>query len=124
MIDRDTINELNALSVAVFGTKSKWKKMCDLGVMEPVMEETKKLTIENGEEVVKMVKAQKVDDNGIAVSTMRHYTPETVKEFMLMVLDRRQQMQQTIQRLEAQKKAEALTKQAAQTVQHASGTAI
>lgn len=121
MLDRDTINELNILSVAVFGTKSKWKKMCDLGVMEPVMEETKKLTIENGEEVAKMVKAQKVDDNGIAVSTMRHYTPETVKEFMLMVLDRRKQMQDTINRLEAEKKAQSAAKA---TAQAASGTAV
>jgi hypothetical protein len=95
--------------------------MIDLGVMEPVMEEVKKLTIEGGKEVTKMVKAQKVDDNGIAVSTMRHYTPDTVREFMLMVLDRRKQMQDTINRLEAEKKAQSVAKNAAQA---ASGTAV
>ena len=41
---REVIEEMNALSLETFGTKSKWKKMVEKGVAELIEEDTKKLT--------------------------------------------------------------------------------
>jgi hypothetical protein len=119
---REVTEELNKLSIAVFGTKSKWKKMIDLGVMEPVLEDTKRLVMKDGKEETQTIKTQKVDDNGIAISAMHHYTPETVKEFMLTVLYRRQQAEQAIKKLQEEQKAKEDLKNA--VAEAASGTAI
>lgn len=117
---REVVNEMNALSMAVFGTKSKWRKMIDMGVTEAVLEDTKHLTIVNGKEETKMTKTNVLHKDQIPLSRLRHYTVADVKEFMLTVLDRRKQVQDTIKRLEAEKKADATAK----LVAGASGTAV
>lgn len=118
---RETVNELNALSMAVFGTKSKWRKMIDLGVTEPVVEDIKHLTVVDGKEEVKMTKTNVLHKDQLPLFRLKHYTVSEVREFMLTVLDRREQVRQAIQKLENEKKAqEAATK----TVQGASGTAV
>ena len=126
MYTRETINELNALSRAVFGTTSKWRKMIDSGVPELVEENTTKLTVENGKEQKETVKTAKLytgpnGDAEIHQSTLKHYTVSEVREFMLMVLDRRKQMQDTINRLEAENNAQDAAKRVAEK---ASGSSI
>ncbi len=125
MYSREIINELNKLSKEVFGSSSKWRKMIEKGVGELTEEDTKKLEIIDGKEISKIVKTPKmhVGDGGgeLHQYNLKHYTVESVKEFMLMVLDRRAQMQQAIKRLEEQKKAEEAIRKAAE---EASGTAV
>lgn len=122
MYNRKTINELNALSKQVFGSTSKWKKMIEMGVTEPLLEDTKHLTIDkDGKEQTQMIKTNVLHKDHIPLSRLKHYTVESVREFMLTILDRRKQVEDTINRLEAQKKTDAATKYVQET---ASGTAI
>jgi hypothetical protein len=123
MYSRETINELNALSKSVFGSSSKWKKMIDKGVPELVEEEIKKLIFKDGKEAYEMVKIPtyftgKFGNVEMAHYKLNRYTVESVKDFMLMVLERRAQVQATIKRLEEEQRAkkEALDK--------ASGSAV
>jgi hypothetical protein len=117
MYTRETINELNALSREIFGTTSKWKKMCEQGVVQLLEEDTTLLTIKDGKEVKETVKTPvyfkgKSGEAEIEQSRLHRYTVEEVREFMLMVKDRRAQVRETIRKLEEQKKAQ----EAARTV--------
>ena len=125
MYNRETIEEMNELSTETFGTKSKWKKMVEKGVAELIEEDTKKLTMKDGKEVVETVKmpSMHVGINGgeLHKSVLKRYTVEEAKEFMLLVKDRRAQVQAAIKRIEEQQKAEAAAKAEAEK---ASGTAV
>lgn len=116
MYSREVIKEMNALSKAVFGSSSKWRKMVEKGVHELIEEDTTKLTIKDGKEEKENVKTAKmhVGSNGgeLHQYTLKHYTVEEAKEFLLTVLDRRTQLQEAIKRLEEQKKAQEDLKQA------------
>lgn len=122
---REVINEMNALSKEVFGSTSKWKKMVEKGVAELIEEDTKKLTMKDGKEVVETVKTplMHVGSSGgeLHKSVLKRYTLEEAKEFMLLVKDRRAQVQAAIKRIEEQQKAEAAAKAEAEK---ASGTAV
>ena len=121
MYPRETINELNALSKTVFGSSSKWRKMVEKGVRELVQEDSKRLTIKDGKEATETVKTTVLYKDHIPLNTLNRYTVESVRKFMLTVLDRRAQMQEAIKRLDEQKKAEDAAKEAAR---QASGTAV
>lgn len=118
MYSREVINELNALSKEVFGTTSKWKKMIEKGVPELMQEDTKKLTIKDGKQETETVKTPVLytgpsGEAELHQHALKRYTVDEVREFMLMVLDRRQQMKLALAQLEAQQKAEAAAKQVA-----------
>lgn len=126
MYDRNVINELNALSKEVFGSTSKWKKMIEKGVPELVEEDIKKMSLVDGKEVTETVKIPvfytgRRGDQEIHQHTLKHYTVESVREFMLMAKDRQDQVRQAIKRIEAQQKAQA---EAKATAEKASGTAV
>lgn len=125
MYSRETVNELNALSKEVFGSTSKWRKMMEKGVAELVEEDTKKLVIKDGKEVTETVKTPKlyVGKSGgeLHQHILKRYTVEEVREFMLMVKDRREQMKQAMKLAEEHRKAEAAAKQVAE---RASGSSI
>ena len=80
---REVIEEMNALSLETFGTKSKWKKMVEKGVAELIEEDTKKLTMKDGKEVVETVKTplMHVGSSGgeLHQSTLRRYTSKKPK---------------------------------------------
>jgi hypothetical protein len=122
---RETVNELNALSKEVFGTTSKWKKMIDMGVTEPVMEDTKRLTLKDGKEEYETVKTQKthIGPNGaeLPLFNLHHYDVDSVKEFMLGILVQRIQIRQAIERAKEEKAKETLRQQ---ITEQASGTAV
>lgn len=120
-IDRKTKEELNQLSKEVFGSTSKWKKMCELGVAEPIMEDTIKLTMVDGKEVKENVKTPVLYKDSIPTSTLRRYTIPEVREFMLTAKDRQEQVRAAIKRIEEQQKAQAAAKA---TAEAASGTAV
>lgn len=125
MYDREIINELNALSKAVFGTTSKWKKMIDSGVTEPVLEDTKRLIIKDGKEEFETVKTQKTHEgpNGaeIPLFRLKHYTVESVKQFMLSVLTIREQNRQALIKAQEEKAKEEVRQQVSK---EASGTSV
>ena len=119
-IDRKTKEELNQLSKEVFGSTSKWKKMVELGVGEPVQEDTTKLTMVDGKEVKETVKTPVLHKDAIPLSRLKRYTVNEVREFMLTVKDRQDQVRAAIKRIEEQQKAQA----AKATAEAASGTAV
>lgn len=125
MYSREVINELNALSKEIFGSTSKWKKMIELGVPELIQEDTKKLTVVDGKQETETVKTPKmhVGLNGgeLHQHTLRRYTVDEVREFMLTVKDRQEQVRQMIKRIEAQNKAQ---EEAKRTVDKAAGSSI
>jgi inorganic pyrophosphatase/exopolyphosphatase len=125
MYSREVINEMNALSKEVFGTTSKWKKMVEKGVAELVEEDIKKLSIKDGKEVTEIVKTPKLragpGGGELHQSTLKRYTVEEAREFLLLVKDRRTQVQAAIKRIEEQQKVEKAAKEEAEK---ASGTAV
>lgn len=118
---REVVEELNNLSFQVFGVKSKWRKMLEKGVAELVEEDTKKLTVVNGKESTETVKTPVLHKDQLHQYNLKKYSVESVREFMLMVLDRKEQVRQAIKRIEEQKKAEEAAKKVAE---EASGTAV
>ncbi len=126
MYPREVINELNALSKEIFGSTSKWKKMIEKGVPELVEENTKKLTMNGTKEEYETVKTP-VLYNGPSGNAefhqhvLKRYTVDEVREFMLMVRDRREQMKLAMAQIEAQQKAQKAAKEAAE---RASGSSI
>lgn len=124
MYDRNVINELNQLSKEVFGTTSKWKKMVEKGVLELVEEETKKLGKDGKEEGTVKTPKYYTGPSGeaqIAQYQLHRYTVSEVREFMLTVKDRQEQVRQAIKKIEEQQKAQA---EAKATAEKASGSAI
>jgi hypothetical protein len=121
MLSREVINELNALSKETMGSSSKWRKMIELGVPELVQEDTVKLTMVDGKEVKETVKTPVLYKDSIHAHTLKRYTVESVREFMLTVKDRQEQVRALIKRIEEQKKAAEATKQA---VADQSGSAV
>lgn len=120
-IDRKTKEELNQLSKEVFGSSSKWRKMMDLGVPEVVEENTKKLVMKDGKEEYETVKTAVLYKEQMPLNTLRRYTVSEVRDFMLTVKDRQDQVRAAIKRIEEQQKAQAAAKA---TAEKASGTAV
>lgn len=126
MYDRNVINELNQLSKEVFGSTSKWKKMVEKGVPTLMEEDTVKLTVKDGKEEKETVKTPKFytgkDGNcEIHQYVLHRYSIPEVREFMLTVKDRQEQVRQAIKKIEEQQKAHA---EAKATAEKASGSAI
>lgn len=123
---RETVNELNALSKEVFGTTSKWRKMIEKGVSELVEEEVKRLKIVDGKEVTENTKVPLFHEgpNGgeLHQYTLKRYTVDTVKEFMLNVLVMRQKLREAMEKMQKEQKAAQEAKQA--VADQASGSSL
>jgi uncharacterized small protein (DUF1192 family) len=120
MYSRETAEELNKLSMEVFGSKTKWRKMVEKGVAELVEENTTKLTYVDGKEKTETIKTPVLHKDQMTQYTLKRYTVPEVREFMLLVKERHAQLQEAIKRIEAQKKASEATKA---SIDRASGSA-
>jgi hypothetical protein len=123
MYSRETIDELNALSKAVFGTSSKWKKIIEKGVHTLYDEDTTRVNTNGTKETVKTARLH-VGKNGgeLPEYYLNRYTTESVKEFMLNVLVQRQRLQELLKK---QKEDEDLKKELAkQTLEESSGSSV
>jgi hypothetical protein len=80
---REVRENLNRLSKEVFGTSSRWAKIVNNGVAEP-MEREREVTVPDGKGGVK-VKTFKDKK-----SVVKHYTPDEVCSMMLEILVSRQ----------------------------------
>jgi hypothetical protein len=80
---REVRENLNRLSKEVFGSSSKWKKICDQGVAEP-FERDREVTVPDGKGGVK---TKTFTDKKLVV---KHYTPDEVCKMMLEILVSRQ----------------------------------
>lgn len=123
---REITNELNSLSKKIFGSTSKWRKMVEKGVWELVEEDVKKLVVKDGKETTEMVKEPvyytgKRENCEMKQHQLHRYTLEEVKEFMLTVKDRQEQVRQAIKKIEEEQKAQKAAKLEAEK---ASGSAI
>ncbi len=80
---REVRENLNRLSKEVFGSSSKWKKICDQGVAEP-FERDREVTVPDGRGGVKV---KTFTDKKFVV---KHYTADEVAKMMLDILISRQ----------------------------------
>jgi len=106
---RALIDELNQLSKETFRTKSKWRKLVEIGEVVPVTEDTKRLTIgEDGKENVEIVKTQVMHTgkNGGEVPTfaLKRYTVDEVRAKMLELKEQHAKILEAIRKGQEQKK--------------------
>jgi hypothetical protein len=126
MYSRETINELNQLSKEIFGASSKWRKMVESGVLEPVMEDIKKVNPDGTFEMTK-IQAMHTSTKGGEVPKSRivRYTPETIKAYMVERKAQKEQFIAALAKMEQDKRAanaaEAAKKAA---LEHASGSSV
>lgn len=76
---REIREELNQLSLRAFGSSSRWKKLVDKGVLEPMQREREVMVPKaNGQ----LVKKTFVDKKSVT----KRYTVDEVKALMLQIL--------------------------------------
>jgi hypothetical protein len=101
-ISRKEREELDLLSKEVFGTTTRWKKLCDSGYEEALTEEKQETmpTDENG--VVGETKTIRVPvratKNGGVKYVTKYHTPATVKEYMLQQKKQFSEIREKIQK--------------------------
>jgi len=127
MYDRETVNELNALSKEIFGSTSKWKKMVEKGVPELKEESTKKLTVKDGKQETETVKTPvfhtgKDGNCEMHQYYLHRYTIPEVREFMLTAKERKEQVRAMIKKIEEQQRDQAAAKQTVQ--EQATGSSV
>jgi len=121
----EQIQELNNLSMAVFRSKSKWRKMVEQGVAELVVEDTTRLTSDGTETTVKTAKMHVGAKGGeVPQYTLQRYTPESVKEFMLKVIYERQLYFDAIRKVKEKEEEDLKKELQKQAVEEASGTSV
>lgn len=130
MYDRQTRQELNALSKEVFGASSRWQKLVNKGYSKLLTEEVEE-TIpadENGENGgIQMIAKPVLRKDGATQSTLEHHTVDSVKELMLSLKTKRdayiarlvEMQEKQIAAQKAAQEAEELSKK----VQEVSGSA-
>jgi hypothetical protein len=125
MYSRETIEELNAISKLVYGSKSRWRKLVEKGELEPVMEDTKKLHLDGSSEMIK-TQVMHAGPNGGEVPkyTLVRYTPKSVKEKMLNLKAQIDGFMEMIRKQQEEQKAKAqLAEDAKVLVQSNAGSA-
>ncbi len=85
-MNRTTIDEMNELSKRCFGTTSRWKKILDNGVAEPLPDETK---------VVPNFATKQLESRTFKShkSVIKRYTFQEVKELMESILKQQEDLQ-------------------------------
>ena len=125
MYNREQKEELDALSQAVFGSRSRWRKMVEVGVPELIQEDTTRLNRDGTSETVKTAKLY-VGPNGgeLPHSVLKRYTLEEAKQHMIDLKAKREAFFEMIkkQQEEAQKAKEA--EEAKKAVETASGSSV
>lgn len=113
-MDRQTREEMNALSKEVFGASSRWQKLLTKGYPKLLTEEVEEtVPAEKEGEEPKVIKVQKpvLRADGAKQSVQAYHTVESVKEMMLALKVKRDEFlamiaQQQKEQEEAKKKAE------------------
>lgn len=107
MVDRQTREELNALSKEVFGSSSRWQKLVNQGYAKIVTEEVEETTPSEVEgeapKTEKVTKAVMIGNSYQSVLT--RYTVEGVREFMLKQKTRMDEYKAAVAKLQADAKA-------------------
>jgi hypothetical protein len=80
-MDRKTRDELNQLSKQVFGTSSRWQKIVNNGVAEPMSRER--------DVIVPTSKGLKTKTYTDKKTVVRHYSVDEVKKLMEDILEER-----------------------------------
>jgi len=116
-IDRQTKDELNALSKEVFGASSRWQKLIGNGYTELVTEEVEEVVPaekEGEEPTTRKVRVPLKNAAGMHQSVIKYHTVESVREYMLdrkKMLDQiRAQIKKQQDEARAKKEQEELTK--------------
>jgi len=102
---REIKEEMDKLSLEVFGVKSKWRKMVEKGVGELVEEDIKRLVIKDGKEEYETAKTVVLYKDQLPTNTLHRYTVQECKEFMIKVKERQEQFRQAFKQFEEQQKA-------------------
>lgn len=119
-------DELDTLSLEVFGTKSRWKKLLDRGYTELLTEEvTEYVPGEDGKEGETKKVNVPVKRNGMSVYVTKYHTVESVKETLLKLKEQKEKLQEEIRKMqEEQAKREAEKELAAQVQKEAGGNTL
>ena len=108
--------ELNALSLSVYGVKSRWQKLVEKGYPELLTEETEELVPaeKEGEEPTKRTVRVPVLKNGSQQYTLKRHTFESVKQLLTEQKTRMDEIRAQIKKLQEdaaeKKKQEELAK--------------
>lgn len=122
-ITRAEREELNALSKAVFGVSSKWKKILDNGTSELVtMEKVEEVPGENGAPATtKTVKVPVLTSYGAKQFQQKYYTLTEVKELLLKA---KKQLDDFNAAMKKQREEEESKKKLEQQAKEAAGSAV
>lgn len=93
-LTRQQREELNQLSLEVFGSSSRWKKLVENGFNRPVVEEIEEeVPTEDGKDVkIEKRTVLSTYKNGAPMSKKTHHTPESIKELMIKMKDHASQV--------------------------------
>lgn len=106
-IPRSTREELGTLSKEIFGSTSRWQKILDKGTLELVTETvTEEVPGENGAEPTKKETQVPVLMNGTKQFTVKRYTLDTLKGYLLELKAKREAFLAMIKKQEEEKKAQ------------------
>ena len=121
-MNRQTREELNALSQEVFGASSRWQKLLNKGYSKLVTVEVLETvpSEKEGEEPQTVKVTRPVLLNGVPQSTQERHTEESIREAMLDLKQKRDEYLATVKRLKEEKEA----RQAALNKVQSSGTGV
>ncbi len=74
--------ELNELSKKVFGALSKWQKICDAGVPEPMEREREVMVPDGKGGITKKIFTDRK-------SVIKHYSPQEIRKIMEEIIEKR-----------------------------------
>lgn len=106
-IDREEREELNKLSKEVFGSASKWQKFLNNGLKELTQRTVVEVVPgENGApDTTKQVKVPVLTPNGVKQYHIKHFTLETMKEWLLELKTKRDEFMAMIKKQQDEEKA-------------------
>lgn len=105
--DKETREEMAILSKEVFGSAGRWRKLLENGQNELVTKTvTEEVPGENGAEpTFKDVKMPVLEANNAKLFKMKYYTFETLKEYMLELKVKRDEILAMIKKQQEEQKA-------------------
>jgi ethanolamine ammonia-lyase large subunit len=111
MISRKERLELDALSKEVFGASSRWQKLVTKGHPELVTEEVDEVIVpeKEGDPVTKKVQVPVKTHFGANQYKPKHYTVETIREYML---DQKKQFEEIRAKIKQMQEEERVKKAA------------
>lgn len=128
MYNAEVKKEMDKLSLEVFGTKSRWRKMVEQGVAELIEEDTTRLFIKDGVENKETVKTPLMHEgaNGgqMLQFQLKRYTMEEVKEKLIFLKTQRDNFLSALKKQQEDEKTAKELEKAKTVVQTASGSSI